>query len=432
MTLNAYLVRAAWLGLVSLSTERASAQGDRPTPPAPAGTTGVVRAAAARSAPSTAEEPPAAPAGQGAPPSPEATPERGAVAAPAAADAPPEPAPEFGGATFFDSPAGGHSQGASLKLYGDTELQAHHDDRWRANFATSHFELFTSADVGRLSFLSELMFEGQGHEIAVDLDRTQLTYLFANWLRVRAGRMHNAFGYYGDTYNHGNVYELTTSRPASIDEGGLLVPHVIGVAVDGTFDAGDIGSFSYDVQVADGRSLTPPPSTSPYVPDYKLVNVRLRWLEPSGFIIGINALRDAAPSSDLADPPQTHVLELCAGAHLDYLEHSYHVLVEAFAIRHESPRLATTTTYGGFAELGYQLGAFTPYVRPEWIRFPKTGDVLYQAAGSPYAGLRDHLDFRFGLRWQPLVELALKVEGQRLSQDGAHQELATVKAAFGF
>jgi hypothetical protein len=352
--------------------------------------------------------------------------------APSTTPAPFAPSEDLGGSDFFAPPPDASPAGVLLRLYGDTELTATNSDRWRANFGAAQFDVFSTADVGRLSFLSELMFETEDYELAVDLDRMQISYLFSNLLRLRAGRMHAAFGYYGDSYHHGNLFELTTARPLAISEEGLLILHVIGAGADGTFELGGAGTLRYDLDVADGRATHPGEIADAPTPDDKLVNLRLRWMADNGFIIGVNVLRDGVAGSADTTPPRPHVAELAAGAHVVYLEGNYHIIMEGYLIRHSPRRLEATTTYGGFLELGYRLGTFTPYARPEWIRFPEGGDVLYQAEGSPFAGTRDYVDLRLGLRWQPLVELAIKAEAERASHDGEHVESATLKAAFGF
>jgi hypothetical protein len=350
-----------------------------------------------------------------------------------------------------------------MKVYGDTGYVIRNNTdqipsgpniyspgAWNS-FSAPHLDLFFSADWEKLSFLSEVMLEADNNEFGIDAERLQLAYLFSNWLRVKAGRSHSAFGYYNDTYHHGNLFELTTSRPYSVqfeDGGGLILAHNVGVGIDGTFDADGAGSFRYDLDVGNGRNSNVKGVALEYSEKAeKSVNLRLRWLLPiDGLIIGFNGMRDVIPG--LVAPSATSegrakAEELVGGAHVVYNEHHAHVDVEAFVIRHNLDGQASTNISGGFAELGYSLGAFTPYVRPEYVRFPSQGDVVYQysadsaqgqlAGGqSGYYGVKDFFDMRVGVKWLPIPQLALKLEGERLAHDGTHQEIATVKAAFGF
>lgn len=333
----------------------------------------------------------------------------------------------------------GPEEDASLgiKAYGDTQFGLRNQSNVHAGFAAAHLDLFMTADVGRLSFLGEVFFEPEDNEMGLDLERLQVSYLFGNWLRLRGGRMHTAFGYYNDTYHHGNLFELTAGRPFGAqfeDEGGLLSAHLVGVGADGTFAVGDGGSLRYDLEVGNGRmgDITKV-AIEQAAKDDKLVNLRLRYSPLDGLILGINAQHDSVPAQVSATSMRPKASELTFGAHVVYMVDAAHVLIEGYLVSHDPKGAAkSTTTLGGFAELGYKVGDFTPYVRPELIHFPKNGDVVYQAADSFYAGTRNLFDLRVGVRYQPLLQLALKLELERLDRDGNHQESATLKAAFGF
>lgn len=351
---------------------------------------------------------------------------------PEAAAAPPvEPSPSFVDAADVEDASLG------IKAYGDTQFGLRNHSPVHASFAAAHLDLFITADVGRLSFLSEVFFEPEDNEMGMDLERIQINYLFANWLRVRAGRMHTAFGYYNDTYHHGNLFELTTGRPFGAqfeDDGGMLTAHLVGIGVDGTFPVGDGGSFRYDLEVGNGRySDITKVAIEQAAKDDKLINLRLRYSPLDGLIFGVNAQHDTVPALSTAMLTRPRASELTFGAHVVYMVDAAHVLLEGFVVSHD-PRGAAkaTTSLGGFAELGYKIGDFTPYVRPELLHFPKNGDVVYQAADSFYAGTRNLFDLRVGVRYQPLLQLALKLELERVARDGDHQESATLKAAFGF
>src|SRR5439155_6889228 len=134
-----------------------------------------------------------------------------------------------------------------LKFYGDTSFGVRNHSDVSNGFTASRLELFPTASTDRVSFLAELMAEGgDTNEISVDLERVQVSYLFSNWLRVRAGRMHTAFGYYNDGYHHGRFFVLTTERPKLVgfeDEGGVLAAHLAGVALDGDSPVGAAGAI---------------------------------------------------------------------------------------------------------------------------------------------------------------------------------------------
>ncbi len=408
-------------------------------------------------------------------PAPDASSAPAAHAEPATLAAP--PATTWEAPSFSSDPLGAMSSATdlTLKMYGDTgfAVRNHAYQPWplsTANpnvyspgvwnsFFAPRIDLFGAADVGKLTFLTEVMFEGESNTIGVDVERLQINYLFANWLRVRAGRTHLAWGYYNDTYHHGNLFELTTSRPFSVnfeDSLGLILAHNVGVGIDGTFELGSAGSFRYDAEIGNGRPADVTSVALQFAEkDEKAVNLRLRWISLDGLILGVNGMRDVVPSLGSSQPgvltrPDTE--ELVGGAHVVYMETQFHIDIEAFAMRHNPAGAPSTNIFGGFAELGYAIGAFTPYARAEYIRFPDQGDIVYQYTGdsaqgtllgspSVYDGVRDFTDLRIGIKWLAMPQLALKLEGERLARGTGgpilggprtDQEIATAKAAFGF
>src|SRR5262245_25445601 len=87
-----------------------------------------------------------------------------------------------------------------LNLYGNINYSVEKagDAPVTNSFSVPTFDVFMSAEFDRLTFSSETVFDfdGDTNEITVDVDRLQLSYLFRSWLRITAGRFHNAMGYY--------------------------------------------------------------------------------------------------------------------------------------------------------------------------------------------------------------------------------------------
>lgn len=260
-----------------------------------------------------------------------------------------------------------------------------------------------------------------------------------NWLRLRAGRSHTAFGYYNDTYHHGNLFELTTSRPFGVgfeDEGGLLTAHLVGAGIDGTIEAGAAGAFRYDLEVGNGRLAdTSAVAVVKAGKTEKMVNLRLRWLTPmDGLTLGVNGVYDVVPGLEATptDPGREKIVETIAGAHAVYMEHGVHFLAEGYLVHHALASGGSSDTVGGFVELGYSIGPVTPYVRPEYIHFPSNGDAVYQHPGAFWDGAPSAFDARVGVRWLVTPQVALKLEGERFARGTGPQELVTTKVAFGF
>jgi hypothetical protein len=328
-------------------------------------------------------------------------------------------------------------QGLVIKMYGDTQFSVRDHAETKDTFSAAHLDLFATANVGRLTFLSEVFFEASTNEMEFDLERMQVSYLVSNYLRLRAGRSHTAFGYYNDTYHHGNLFELTTSRPFSVqfeDNGGLFAAHLVGAGADGTFDVPH-GSFRYDLEVGNGRlaDLTQVAIVQAGKSG-KMGNLRLRYVHDSGLTVGVNAVSDLFPSQSTADGNVMvpKVREQIFGAHAAYMERRWHVLFETALIRHDSSGRSVDLTYSGFLELGHEFGDWTPYGRAELIRFPSRGDLVFQGQHSIYGNTETLFDPRIGLRWRPVPQIAMRIEGDRPAFDKRHYEVVTLKLAFGF
>jgi hypothetical protein len=344
-----------------------------------------------------------------------------------------------------------YADGVDLKVYGDVDYAVRNHSEVSNTFSAAQFEFFPTADVDRGSFLAEVVAEGDTstNEVGVEVERLQVGYLFADWLRLKAGRMHTAFGYYNDGYHHGKFFELTTGRPYLVnfeDAGGLLVAHLVGVAVDGKASLGSAGDLHYDLEVGNGRARTiEEVAVAGARKNTKMVNLRLRLLPnfAEGLVVGANVEIDEVPPSpistttDVASPIPHTLREVVIGAHVVYMEHHFHLLGEFATVRHQDVVTEVTyRTYGGFAEVGYSFGDFTPYGRYELLRFDAKRDPLFEQG---LLGGTDRVqDVRVGIKWNPTGNLALKLEGRTTHVDPAttsirpSQQTGTLQCAFGF
>jgi hypothetical protein len=326
----------------------------------------------------------------------------------------------------------------NLNVYGDIDYVVQREVVTTNSFQSPRLELFLTATQDRLTFLAETMFEvGDDNEFGVDIERVEVGYIVTDWLRLRAGRFHTAIGYYNDAYHHGRYFQTTVDRPEMVrfeDEGGLIPAHSVGVHVDGRFALGGAGSLRYDVDLANGRGRTPAEVTNLTDPNNgKMVNARLR-LEPStpdGLVLGANVLVDSIDATNV-DPtmPPVFIRELMGGAHVAYLEHDVHFIAELLIVSHRYLG-QTGITKAGFAELGYTLGQFTPYLRFERVAFPSMLDPFYAQnvlgqRGSFWSGIG-------GLRFTASDYVALKLEGGYVGIDaGGSIKTGAVQCAFAF
>jgi hypothetical protein len=332
-----------------------------------------------------------------------------------------------------------------LKIYGNVNGTVRNHSTVSNGFSAGQFTLFPTFDADRLKVLAEVQFEAnqETNEVGVDLERLQVGYMLSEKLRIKAGRMHTAFGYYNDAYHHGKLFELATDRPLHVnfeDEGGLLQAHIVGLAADGRFKLGPT-DLHYDLEVGNGRGNSISEVTIVTArKDAKAVNLRLRLLPNfiDGLVIGANVLYDqvhgAGTTTDESGEPvvKNKLHEIDAGVHLAYMEDGWHLLGEGTFMQHREPATGLVyTTWAGFVEVGKSLSDFTPYVRYEHIALDDKGDPLFQTGKLKDAGTIN--DFRAGLKWLATPNVALKLEGRTFSSHVAHsQQSITAQAAFGF
>ena len=217
--------------------------------------------------------------------------------------------------------------------------------------------------LGNWSFLSEVLFDiDEGNEIGVDLDRFQVGYDVADWLKITAGRFHTSLGYYNTAYPQGGaVYLLPTDRPAVVDQhdnASIIPTSTVGLNFRGRLPFAQ-QRFTYDLDVTNGRGVQSDDlANGGDANNSKMLNLRLRY-EINGLIIGANALVDwIPPRVDLRSAPtdQPNTLrEQIFGAHIAYVEFPWHIIAEGYHISHIGPT-ETQRTIAGLAEFGYTIG----------------------------------------------------------------------------
>lgn len=305
----------------------------------------------------------------------------------------------------------------ALNLYGNADYHAMKDNGTTTNsFGSALADVFLSGTKEKLSYLAEIVFEvGENNEFAADVERLQVGYQVAEWLRVAAGRFHTAFGYVNDAYHHGAYYLLSTSRPTFVnfeDGGGLIPAHSVGIHVDGRFHLGS-SRLRYDADLANGRASSSDQVTNGVDPNNgKAVNFRLR-LEPGGALDGLvfggNIYLDTISTTDPMMVP-VRMSEQAFGGHLAYLEHNIHLISEVALFRHvESDGGPTHHTVATFVELGYSLGEVTPYARYERTSFGSAIDPYWALTAAARGSF--HL-VTAGVNYLASESVALKLEGQ--------------------
>ena len=306
-------------------------------------------------------------------------------------------------------------------------------------FSIPTLDIFLRGSSGNWSFLSEVLFDiDSGNEIVVDLDRMQVGYEFAEWLKITGGRFHTSLGYYNTAYPQGGaVYLLPIKRPELVDQhdnSSILPTSTVGLNFHGRMPFAQ-QRFSYDVDVTNGRGVQSNDlANGGDENNSKMLNLRLRY-EIEGLILGANALVDwIPPRLDMADPALQRAYTLreqIFGAHIAYVEHPWHLIAEGYVIQHVGPD-TTHRTLAGLAEFGYTVGKLTPYARYELARFPTDPDPFW-IVGLTHQQDRGNYDaISTGLKIMPTENFAVKVElgWNRGVTDTAYR--ASTQVAFGF
>jgi hypothetical protein len=330
----------------------------------------------------------------------------------------------------------------NLNVYGDVGGHLEHAADTSHSFSAPHVEFLPSGSAGDFSFLAEVNFEiGDNNTFDASAERLEVAYLVDDRLRLRAGRFHTAIGYYNDAYHHGTYFLLPTDRPLWLDfeDGGGLIPsHSVGVHADGRFNFA-VGGLRYDLDLANGRgrrlvevqNLTDDNKT-------KAFNVRLRF-EPEflpGLVLGANLYVDRIAANAEADLPAPipEMDERMLGIHAAYLEGCFHLITEAAFFSHDETRRSKSySTQAYLVEVGYEVGAVTPYAVFERVSF---GDeVSPYFLTSPLGEAGSQTLGRAGVKWKVGDHLAVKLEAGRQAFDRAGStanDFARFQAAFAF
>src|SRR5215467_1703468 len=106
--------------------------------------------------------------------------------------------------------AGGAARAdVTLNFFGDINYVVDHptDAGTTNSFQAATLDVFATQTEGKFSFVGEMIAEALGtNSFELDVDRLEVAYKPTSWLRLRAGRMRSAIGYYGDAYQNGKYF----------------------------------------------------------------------------------------------------------------------------------------------------------------------------------------------------------------------------------
>lgn len=336
--------------------------------------------------------------------------------------------------TFVVAAHGTALADTTINFFGDINYNVEKREVTTNSFQAATLDMFATQREGKFSFIGEVVIEAFGeNEFGIDVDRLEVTYQALPWLRLSAGRLRSAFGYYGDAYQNGKYFMLPASWPEMYEGDGfdgILPSHAIGVHADATYELGhDNGKLTLDAEVLNGRGIAL--DVIPVFKDdnnAKAYNVRLRYVgqdQLDGLIVGGNAYLDEVPEG--SEHPAMH--ELILAGHAAFVTHDVHLISEVAWIRHrelgDGPQ---HTTLAAFGEAGYTLSDLTPYLRYEYTQYSDV-DPYFAASGLES---EDHHLISAGVKYTASASVAMKLQAGVDIDPARTDYLATAQAAFAF
>ncbi|MBI1823548.1 MAG: hypothetical protein HYR80_05495 [Nitrospirae bacterium] len=322
------------------------------------------------------------------------------------------------------------------------------DPNENGSFSLGAIDLYVSELVtDHIEILTEMALEDGG----VDVERLQIGYIFNDALKIRAGRVHNALGYWNITFHHGKQMQTTIDRPFFIkfeDEGGLFPVHLVGVWTAGRYSLGPL-IFGYDLMVGNGSRIMNVGATEGVeldpnnaTDDNKNKAVSFRLQVSPRFMTALKIIGSGSFSKvDGYDSTGLRVLQvrqqiLNAALIYDQEGQPFELLSEVFWVNNkdELAGLGTSRNTFYYVQLGYTLIDFlTPYTRFEQSLIQEATPTR---AGDPYMAALSAVDrwiALVGVRYDISAETALKAEVRRVHERGIenHSEYA-VQWSFAF
>ncbi len=308
----------------------------------------------------------------------------------------------------------------SFRLFSDANFGVDSNSGVNPAFAVGGVDFFiTAALTNNIRALSESVLEILGDGVVFDLERIYLEWELSPALTLRMGRDHLMLGSYMSTFHHATLFQLATARPRLLgfeDEGGLLPAHMIGLEAFGNYSFGDALELRYSVGVGNGRGQFADDVLATYDRNaFKSVvgRVALLPLSVEGLVFALSGYLDRIPSGFTNDAGIVIVTEdldeYIAAIDMTYDAYPLAFTGELYYVIHTGRTTDTQTTLtGGFAQLGYSVDQWTPYVRGEYVQ-RDAADPFFNASGAP----QKIVEVRVGVGYSLSSQATIKVEYTR-------------------
>jgi hypothetical protein len=144
-----------------------------------------------------------------------------------------------------------------LGIFGNVDLNALAPSNQNSAFRHGALDLFLTSQLSeRWTGLVEVLIETIADTLITDIERYQIAYDHAEWLRLTAGRVHSPLIRWNIAHHHGLFLQTTIDKPAmtrSEDSGGLWPVHYVGALVSGRLS--NALGLTYTAGVGNGRGL---------------------------------------------------------------------------------------------------------------------------------------------------------------------------------
>ncbi len=314
----------------------------------------------------------------------------------------------------------GRHDGAGLPVHGFADVGAGTRNAVNSNLhgaAVGSVDFYLTPQLGeRTKALVELNFEvGDTGELAVDLERAQLGYQFADAVTVWLGRFHTPYGYYNTAFHHGHQIANSLRRPRFLqfeDQGGILPAHTVGLWLTGARRT-SAGKLTYDLYVGNAQrvvngTIDMNTAGGPHGGAMIGGNVGLLLGESlPGLKIGANVFRvEVENDNDLIAAARTRVNNY--GLYAVYDTDRWENIAEYYLF--DNTDLSGTSgkhqSEAGFVQLGYRTGRLIPYARYERAALEQ-GDNFFAAQQFGGSYYREALGVRFDLDLSSALKLEL-------------------------
>lgn len=288
-------------------------------------------------------------------------------------------------------------------------------DNGKSAFALGALDFFATAQAGeRFQVMTEIVLEGENtdNEFGIEVERLLGLWTFNDALYLKVGREHSPQSRWNRRYHHGRWLWTSATQPFLArfeDDGGPLQVHQVGLEAGGHVRTAG-GTLEYTGVVSNGRGRTPTEVAN--FGDHngnKALDLGLGF-SPSvlrGLTFGGSFHADDIPTLP-GDPARRHgIRELVETAYLEHFTGALETIGEFAWIQHADRTSGRTFHHrAGYLQLGYHLGAFTPFTRFD-ARNMARRDPFYASDGLDL----DEWDQVLGVRYDVTEYLAFKLEG---------------------